>query len=424
MFKIKSSLFKNAVSYSFFNVLNAATPFFLIPILTNYLNNEGYGIVAMFTIVINILNPLMGLSVNGALTKQYFVLTEEEFKKYVSNCLLIFVLSAVCLSGVIYVFNPVITKFTDLPIKWLFVAILISSCQFLQTVMLTLWQVKEKTIRFGLFQTGNSLLNLLLSLYMVIGLTQNWQGRLNAWMVSSIFMALLAIIFLKSSGYITSKLNREYVKHALRFSIPLIPHAIGGLIIGLSDRLIIKNVLGVGQTGIYTVAFQLSSVLSILMTAFNNAYIPWLFKHLKVNDPEQKRRITGLTYICFTGITALVVVGIGVNLFITKYIVGPSFIESKKYVVFLLIAFGFNGMYLMVTNYLFFAEKTNLLARNTFLVSLFNIPMCYYLTKSYGLNGASIATIIAYLLLFLLTWHLSSKVYKMPWSDPIFFKRI
>src|SRR5690606_22090920 len=93
---------------------------------------------------------------------------------------------------------------------------------------------------------------------------------------------------------------------------------------------------------------------------------------------------------------------------------------AKAYIPYLLLAFGFNGMYLMITNYLFYAEKTAFLARNTLLVGIFNLPVCYFLTKYYGLYGASFAIIISYCLLFVSTCIASYKAYPMPWSKPIF----
>lgn len=421
MFKgVKSSLFKSALSYSIFNIINAATPFLLIPVMTQELDKEGYGIVAMFTICISFLTPIIGLSVNGALTREYFTLEEKDYKIYVGNCVLIFFVSVLAILGLTFLFGSSLERVTSVPTRWLYTAILITAFQFLHTTSLTLWQVKGKVLNFGLFQICNSLFNLLLSLVLVLFLHQGWAGRLNAWLIISFAMALVSISLLIKSGYIHLTPDKKKIQHALRFSLPLVPHAIGGLFIALSDRLIINNLLGVADTGIYTVAFQLSSVLSILMTAFNSAYVPWLFKHLNGNDFLQKKKIVGLTYSVFGVIIILVIVGsIAINFFF-DYIIDVKFIESKKYILFLLLAFGFNGMYLMVTNYLFYANKTILLAKNTLIVSLINIPLCYILTKNWGLTGASLATVGAYFILFISTWVLSLKAYPMPWKSPQF----
>lgn len=418
----KSSLVKSAALYTFFNVLNAATPFLLIPILTTHLRTNGYGIIAMFTILISVLNPIIGLSVNGAITRQYFSLSHIEFRKYIGNCFLIFIISVLLISLSFLFFSTMIFEWTAIPTKWLYVAILISSCQFIYTVLLTYWQVTDRPFKFGLFQISNSLLNLLISIYFVVGLSFNWQGRLYAWFISAGIMAVVAIFLIVKNKIIIINFDKKYIRHALNFSIPLIPHTIGGLMIGLSDRVIIKNVLGVGETGIYTVAFQLASVLGILMTAFNSAFVPWLFRRLGEDSKERKSELVKYTYFGFLGIIALVVLGSIVNYFLSDYIIGSNFSKSKRYVPFLLIAFGFNGMYMLVTNYLFYIEKTHLLAKSTFVVAVINIPLCYYLTLHGDLFGATIATIVAYFLLFIFTWILSAKSYKMPWFNAIDLK--
>jgi O-antigen/teichoic acid export membrane protein len=417
MFKLnaKSSLLKNAASYTFFNILNAATPFLLIPILTTHLQTDGYGIIAMFTILISVLNPIIGLSVNGAITRQYFSLSQIEFKRYIGNCFLIFLVSVIILALFFFFGSNLIFEWTAIPAPWLYVAILISSFQFIYTVLLTYWQVTECPLKFGLFQVSNSLLNLLISIYLVVGLSFNWQGRLYAWLISASIMAIVAVFLIFKNEILIVNINKGYIRHALNFSIPLIPHTIGGLVIGLSDRVIIKNVLGVGETGIYTVAFQLASVLGILMTAFNSAFVPWLFKRLREDSEEKKSDLVKYTYFAFLGIIALVILGSIVNYFLSDYIIGSNFSESKRYVPFLLMAFGFNGMYMLVTNYLFYIEKTHLLAKSTFAVALINIPLCYFLTLHGNLIGAAIATIVAYFLLFIFTWILSARSYKMPW---------
>ena len=225
---------------------------------------------------------------------------------------------------------------------------------------------------------------------------------------------------LQYNGCLKLTINTDYIKHSLKFGIPLIPHAIGGIMIALSGRLIVNNILGVGATGIFTVAYQLGSFLSILMVAFNSAYIPWLFKHLKENKLEQKRRIVGLTYTIFLVVILMVITGTLCITFLFPYFVGKEFMEAKIYIIYLMSAFGFNGMYLMVTNYLFFADKTRILAKNTFIISLINLPICYLLTYKYGLTGASIATALAYFLLFISTWKLSHNVFPMPWRMPLF----
>ncbi|NLK71578.1 MAG: flippase, partial [Clostridiales bacterium] len=79
------------------------------------------------------------------------------------------------------------------------------------------------------------------------------------------------------------------------------------------------------------------------------------------------------------------------------------------------LSYAFDGMYKMVVNYIFYAQKTYILAWITFLAAGINIILNYLLIKINGAIGAAQATTATFALQFLLTWFLSSRVYKMPW---------
>jgi len=72
-------------------------------------------------------------------------------------------------------------------------------------------------------------------------------------------------------------------------------------------------------------------------------------------------------------------------------------------------------MYLMVVNYIFFVEKTHILAWITFFCALLNILFSYVFIRLNGAIGAAQAVCLTSLIAFILTWILSNRVYKMPW---------
>ena len=96
--------------------------------------------------------------------------------------------------------------------------------------------------------------------------------------------------------------------------------------------------------------------------------------------------------------------------------VGEKFISAGQFIIWITLGGAFQGMYYMVTNYIFYVQKTHLLAWVTFLTAFINLISSYFLISWNGSIGAAQGTMIAFLLSFLLTWFLSAKVYKMPWS--------
>jgi len=72
-------------------------------------------------------------------------------------------------------------------------------------------------------------------------------------------------------------------------------------------------------------------------------------------------------------------------------------------------------MYKMVVNYIFYVEKTKILAWITFAGALTNLALNYVLIKQFGAVGAAMASCFVSIFFFFFTWIFSNKVYKMPW---------
>jgi O-antigen/teichoic acid export membrane protein len=201
----------------------------------------------------------------------------------------------------------------------------------------------------------------------------------------------------------------------LKFSLPLIPHTLGGLLIAFTDRIIIKNEIGLEETGIYTVAYQIGSVLGLLTSSFNSAYIPWLYGKLSLNDYSFKVKIVKFTYLYFV----LILAGGLLSPFLTPWLVGivagEEFQGAGVYVFWIVMGYVFNGMYLMVTGFVFYAKKTGMLSTVTLSIAVLNVPVTYLLVKRYGTIGASISMAIMFGFSFIFTWILSARIYKMPW---------
>jgi O-antigen/teichoic acid export membrane protein len=149
--------------------------------------------------------------------------------------------------------------------------------------------------------------------------------------------------------------------------------------------------------------------------AFNQAYVPWLYRKLNHNNDTTKRKIVTYTYVYFALIFLLALsLGIAAPL-ILKYLVGKAFRQSAIYVIWIALGSAFQGMYFMVVNYIFYAEKTYLLAIVTFTGAAINVGLNYIFITIYGAIGAAQATSITHLITFLMVWYLANRVLPMPW---------
>jgi O-antigen/teichoic acid export membrane protein len=242
-----------------------------------------------------------------------------------------------------------------------------------------------------------------------------WQGRVLGQSLTALLIGIIALVWLYKDQLLQrTNTWKTHSKDALRFGAPLIPHVIGGFLMVVVDRIIISNLLGKESVGIYMVAFQFGQVIGLLTESFNKAYAPWLFKTLS-SEQINKPSIVKWTYAYFV---AIILISIPYALFlpfIIGFIVGEEFIVSAQLVIYLALGSAFIGCYYMITNYIFFAKKTEYLAFVTLVCGLINIPITYYLTLHMQLEGAAAAFLITHILFFLLAWLLSQRVYNMPW---------
>ena len=377
----------DAVTYLSANALSAALPFLLLPVLTRVLSPEDYGRVAMFTVLVSIISAFTGLSVHGALGVRYFQYSSEHFARYVSACLSILLASTVIVALAALVLGGWLEGLIQIPRAWLVVGVLTSAAQIALTIRLTLWQVRGEAKRFGLLQTSQSAMNAGLSLLLVLGIGMMWQGRVLGIAFATTACALFALFSLRRDA--AGPVAAGDVRNALAFGVPLIPHTIGGLMIAATDRVMVANLLDVGQAGIYMVALQIGMTLGLLTEAFNKVYAPWLMAALVRMDLPLARRIVRGTYVYFVVVLAIaLVLGLSAPLLLSV-VVGGDFTGAADSVLYVALGFAFGGMYYMVTNYIFFASKTGQLAMITLASGLFNVVATWMLINTFGLIGAA-----------------------------------
>lgn len=410
-----SGLFKSSGVYTISSVINASVPFLLIPFLTRILSPEDYGIVSMSAILINIVAPFIGISAHGAVQRKYFEIKGTAFAKYVGNAFFLLIGSSLSLLLIFFLFNTSISQLTEVPGKWLYVIVIIAISQFCSLILLTIWQAQIKPLYYGILQVSQSLINFGLTIFLIALMNHGWEGRIIAQLAAVLLAATFAILFMVRKNMVVFEFDKEDIKDILKFSAPLIPHTLGGLMIVFTDRLLITNLISVSETGVYTVAYQIGSVLGILTASFNSAYIPWLYGKLSNDDINEKRKIVKITYLYFIALIFIALIASFILPWLISVIAGKSFEGAGAYTIWIVLGYVFNGMYLMVSAYLFYTKKTGVLSKVTFASALINIPLCYFFIQQFGTIGAAFSMTIIFFVSFVFTWYFSAKVYPMPW---------
>jgi len=411
------SLVGSSSIYLFTSILNASIPFFLIPIITRYLSPAEFGVYSMFKVIAGIMFSIIGLGINGSITKVYFDKNKEEIKSYIGNSIILVTVNSILIYVVFSLIPNLLSSVTAIPSNWLWTVIIASYGKVLFQVFLVLYQVQNKPLSFGVFQITQSSVNFIVSVFFVVSLSMNWKGVILAETLAFFLFGIIGLYVLFKRNWISFKFNKKDVFHILMFGGPTLPHVIGMYIITASDRFLITNLIGIKETGIYAAGYQIAMIIMILQDSFNKAWVPWLFSKLKANNEIDKIRIVKITYFYFFIILIIVLCLSIISPLIVRFFIGPGYEMAEGIIIWLAIGYAFNGMYKMVTNYIFYVEKTIYLAIITFFTSIINLLLSYIFIIYNGLVGAAQATAVSYLISFIFTWILSNKLYKMPWGN-------
>ena len=216
-------------------------------------------------------------------------------------------------------------------------------------------------------------------------------------------------------NYFDPKLNKAHLLDALKFGIPLLPHALSTWVRTGVDRILLTMLISSAATGLYTVGFQIASVMVVVTTAFNKAFKPFLFEQLSQITEEQKAKLVNYSYLYFLGLLVLAAfIGLAAP-FIVNVFLGKEFSESQDYVSWFAFGFAFYGMNTWVANYILYTQKTLYLSYVTFSIGVFHVALSYFLISQNGIIGAVQATTVVSIITFTSVWWLSHKVCPMPW---------
>lgn len=414
--KLKNNiLFKNTFIYTLLKLVNSGIPFLLLPVLTRFLTPEDYGFIATYNTFIGLLSIFVGLSMSGSVGITFFHLKQEELAKYIGNVFNILLISVFLVTLLILLFEPYLLEKLKIPVIWLYIAIPIACMQIITGINLTLWRSQQQSKPFALYEISQALFNILLSLFFIIILHYGWEGRVMGSTSAFIVFGCLSIWFIAKRGYVVFNYSTTYVKDLFKFGIPLIPHQVALWTRSGVDILLITSIVGVSQTGLYNVGFQFGMIVGIFANAFNNAYSPYLYEKLKNITPEVQVSIVKFTYIYFISIIIFSLILSTFFVWFIPIFLGDKFQGASQYIYWISLAYAFQGMYLMVVNYIFYAKKNHLLSMVTISTSLFHVLLSYTLIQSYGAIGAAYASAISFFLTFILVWYTSYKAVRMPW---------
>lgn len=412
-----SKLISNSAIFLSSQLIVALVGFITIPILTTFLTPEEYGIIGMYMILISFLECTVGLSISSSVYVNFFQLPKEKFCQYLSNSLILLIINSAAFLIIVIIFNSILSKALGLSLYWLIFALILALFKNFSNVTTQLWIANSRAKTYATFEVLQAILIALISILLIVHFNYQWEGRLYSINIIIIIFGIISYIYLNNVYKIHYSYHKKTDwKEALSFGLPLIPHTLGGFIIQSTDRLLLNELINLSNVGIYLLALQFGLSMSMITSTIPKIFSPWLMKNL-ASSSLNKLKVVLMTYVAML---ILIIIAIIIGYIITYAL--PFIVKNDQYlavnqiIIYICLAYAFNGCYYLVTSYIFYTKKTQSLAIITLSNAIINIPLTYFFILHNGLVGAAQAFMLTHLSYFLMTWIISQKMYPMPWT--------
>lgn len=403
----------SAAIYASTTAISAVIPFAMLPVMTRHLSPDAYGLVTAFMLAISILGALTGLSVHGAISIRYFQKDRYDLPRYVGSCLLILGVTSLTAAACVALLHPLFEQYTGLRVGWMLAAVLASAAQFVVQIQLTLWQSAGQPLRFGMLRIFQTLTDALVTLGLVVVLGWAWEGRLTGIVLGLGLTAIVAIVLMLQQRQVIFSGAKLYVGDALSYGMPLVAHALGGLLITAGDKIIVGSMLSIADLGQYAVASQVAMIIAVLFDAVFKAFHPWVIENSL--QPERHLQVVRATYKLLVATTLAGVAFYAVAMAGFELFVGSHYSAGRDLLLPLTIAAMLRCFYFSTAIFINIAGKNKYLAANSLISGALGVAAAAALTPLLGLKGAAYGVVISELFSFVLNLRCSIKVFPMPW---------
>jgi O-antigen/teichoic acid export membrane protein len=372
----------------------------LLPLYTHYLPPGSFGRVEIVTAATAVLAIVLQLGIASAFFRFYFDEKEPAGRLTVVRTSFWFTMATATLGLVLGVlFAPQVSHWLGLGHDpWLIRAGAVGLWAQTNYQQLTnLFRAEERSTAFAIASVANVLVTVAAMVLFVavfhwgaIGLVVgNFTGTL------AVYVALVA--------YRTEQLGLELDRGLLRrmqvFGLPLVPSALALWTINFVDREFVVWYKGLREAGIYSAAVKIASVITFVMIAFRTAWPAFAYS---IEDDREARRTYAfvLTYLlAFASWVALALGGLAP--WWTRLLTGDrTYLRAEKGIGLLAFAGAIYAGYTVLAIGSGRARKTQLNWVVTGAGAAANIALNFWLIPTWGMVGAAVSTLAAYVVLF------------------------
>lgn len=401
--KIKQ-IFINSVWFGIIPKVSTLINVLILPLITPYLTPFDYGIMGVVTSYSGIIAAICSLGLHIHLTNSYYeygarfravwgrilylLLLLSSMFSVVLVIILIFVLKDI--SGWIKVFTISLATFS----------VLFSSNSLVASHYYPLKYQPKPLVFRNLIASFASVLVVFVSIYY-------FKLGFLGWLLGSATAAFIAFILFLDSLWKREKIipiSQVKIKKAKEWfsvSLPVVPHALGFMLLSSSDR-IIMDIFGIPMSdiGLYSNGFQIGDYITLVTTAMATAIAPRIQELYRSCDYKKLRN---LYYLCqAVALCSIMAFAVWLPELYKLLIRNEELQQACSIAIYASFANAVLPLYTFMSTITFIEKRTKLLLWLVFFPGILNVVLNFIFIPIYGYRGAIFTTLVAHWSLLLI----------------------
>ncbi|MFR5644375.1 MAG: oligosaccharide flippase family protein [Clostridium paraputrificum] len=403
-----NSLLNSAIWYTVGTFILKGVNFFTIPIFTRLLSTEDYGVVTIYSTWSAIFAIIVGIGINSTVGSARANLEDDEYKEYLSSTLFLGTISFAVVSFIVLIFRNQVSNMIGFGFNLVIILLFESFFTFVINFVTSVFTFDKNHKAYILSSVVVTIINVSISVMLITSMNSDkYFGKICGSAISAIIVGLFLYIKIILRG--RKLISLKYWKFCLPIAIPLIFHNLSHLVLNQADKIMLQKMTTEAAVGIYGFTYTIGSLINTIQLAINSAWVPWYYDGLKLDDKEGIKEKSKIYIAVFTTMTVLFILGVPE---VVKIFSSQEYWTGIPLLPIIIIGYYFVFLYTFPSNYQFYIRKTKFIAMATILSGLVNIAINALLIPKMGVYGAAIATLIAYIVLFLVHHFIVTFKYK------------
>lgn len=400
----KNNLIKKFLSFSIGGYINILIGFLIVPITTRMLSPEQYGVFSLIDVIVQILVIITSLSMEQGFVRFFFEEEEENRGKLLYTSLLPFFVLGTLAFLLIFIFRKDISIFiVGKNDNFIWICLIFAVLfRTVNTFSFLIVRMKQRGNIFSILTVAIKLFEFIFILILFRYFGNDYKTLIFSTILANLMVSIISILFerkvwnLKNLKFLKDcKITK---KELFSFSYPLVLTMALNWLFASLDKITIKTFSNLNEVGIYSGAFKIVALLSVIQSGFSSFWTPTVLEYYSKNPNGTEFYKKANDYLSFI----FFILGTNILLFrnLIGYLLGEKFYNS----IFIMPSLVFIPiMYLLSETTMIgisFKKKTKYFLYVSIIASISNFMGNILLVPYLGARGAAISTGIAYIIFF------------------------